>query len=101
MNTDTDKFIYLRANEALRREIDASPYLLTSQYVTAGTVTHTPPSGSADTLSVSLVGDPTATSVILSSLGPLTALGWHLVDVALTLTGGEVKVFRYRIWYAG
>lgn len=101
MNNDTDKFVYLREGEALKREIDASPYLLTGQYVTAADVTHTPPSGAPDTITAALVGAPTSTAVVVSGMGPLTALGWHLVDVALTLTGGEVKVFRYRVWYAG
>lgn len=104
MNTDTDKFIYLRANEALNRRIDVRPYLLDSQYVTAASATHTPPSGSADTITATPVTvSPAAGAewVDVSGIGPFTALGWHLIDVVLTLTGGEPKVFRYRALYTG
>lgn len=101
---DADAILYLRAGEALSRRIDARPYLLSGQYVTAATVTHEPPGGDPDTVTATPVTIAPAVGaewVDVASIGPFAALGWHLVDVLLTFTGGATKAFRYRAFYGG
>ena len=99
---DADKYLTIRAGEKLAREIDATPYLLTGQYVTAAAVEHTPPDGAASgTFTTTLDPVTNSTAVVWKMTDEWTSEGWHMLDVSLTLTGGEVKVFRYWVFFGG
>jgi len=103
MTNDADKVLELRGLECFDRYVDASPYLLTNQYVTAVTVVHTTPDGSA-AASYTITPDvafPNATGAAVTAAAAFAALGWHLVDVVLTVTGGAEHVYRYRVFYGG
>lgn len=100
---DADKVIELRGAEVFDRYVDATPYLLTAQFVTGIAVEHTTPDGSAaPTYTIAPdVAFPSATGAQVTAGTALTVAGWHLVDVVLTLTGGAERVYRYRVFWGG
>ena len=100
---DADKVIELRGAEVFDRYVDATPYLLTSQYVTAIAVDHTPPTGGV-AAAYTITPDhayPSATGAQVTAGAAFEDAGWHLVDVNLRLTGGAIKTYRYRVFWGG
>ena len=66
--------------------IDYTDDLLTGVTVSAGTAIHTPPSGTAGT-PVCVVSSP----YINATIGPLSAVGMHYLEVRATLSDGEIS----------
>lgn len=66
--------------------------LQTSETVSSATVTHTPPSGNALTISPT-VSTPTVSFL----LGPMTVTGRHYFKVQATGSGGSKPEIRYQV----
>lgn len=66
--------------------IDYTDDLLTGVTVSSGTAIHTPPSGSAGSVSLAV-----ASPYINATLGPLTVTGIHYLEVRATLSDGEIS----------
>ena len=69
--------------------IDYTADLLSGVTVTSASATHTPPSGSAGTVTVSA-----SSPNVYATLGPLTVTGIHIVDVLAGLSDGETSAVR-------
>lgn len=66
--------------------IDYTDDLLTGVTVASGTAVHTPPSGSAGSVTIA-----TASPYINATLGPLSVAGLHYLEVRATLSDGEIS----------
>jgi hypothetical protein len=73
--------------------IDFTNDLPSAVTVSTATATHTPPSGSATTPTVSVTLAP----IVSVTLGPLTVLGLHLLSVVATLSDGEKVEVRLKV----
>ena len=74
-------------------DIDFSLDLLDTVTVASATATHIPPSGSASTPSVGAIVD----NVVPVTLGPLTAIGKHVLVVLATYSNAEKSEVRINI----
>lgn len=71
-------------------DFDFTPDLRTGVTVSSATATHVPPSGSASTPTVGSI----SANVVPVTLGSLTVLGTHTLEVLATLSDGEKSSIR-------
>lgn len=89
MATIVEATVQQSTSEIRRWEADFTDDLPTGGTITAGTATHTPPSGSSATPTVTF-GSATVTAII----GPLTVTGIHYLDILATFSDGEKSEIR-------
>lgn len=67
--------------------------LPTGVTVASATALHTPPSGTASTVTPSITLAP----IVAAALGTQTVRGWHVLDIFATLSNGDVSQIRLHI----
>lgn len=88
MATQVGPFLQSMA-EIRTHVIDYTDDLLAGVTVSSASGTHTPPSGSAASVTISA-----SSPYVNATLGPLAVTGIHLLDVTATLSDGEKSAVR-------
>lgn len=89
MATIVEATVQQSTGEIRRWEADFTDDLPTGGSITAGTATHTPPSGSAATPTVTFSGN-----IVTAVIGPLAVTGIHYLDIQATFSDSEKSEIR-------
>lgn len=89
MATIQEATIQQSTNEIRKWIVDFTNDLPTGVTISAGTATHTPPSGAASTPTVT-----NTTTTVTAQIGPLAVIGIHYLDVLATYSNGEKSEVR-------